>query len=455
MLHSPAASNASLPGAGFWGRFKSTPKTKDVELQRQQQQSAVAITRLLTLAFDEMETVRKLPSTFAELENLVRDWLRPPPDAVFGLRVPKEYVSMATARLVNGDYIYLTADETYQIAIMGAQGLRVEIVGDGPPPPDDEPPPPPPPPVLEMPATFNLELVPGQQVALDTIISSDELDMARMEDGTTVDGMFWGKLDIVHQGDTHKMEFSGTRIINSEEVPSDLLIDSRLISKLALVTSKPTVAKCHLNIYSPIQQYCDLVLSLSSYWKLGLAYPQPEPVAENKVKFFLRVHPGGAIEHFESATHATSLYYEAVPDPGLLDPQEFITPRNGFAMSFRDFVTHLGHVLDQLGMTLYARTNFINNNLSAFAQHKNIAYRLMSPSKIAAAIDISVTVENCVFTRLFLMFRGVSNDEMQLFSDAGEKEANAMNWRETISWSELSKDKGQFRVLETSILELS
>lgn len=79
----------------------------------------------------------------------------------------------------------------------------------------------------------------------------------------------------------------------------------------------------------------------------------------------------------------------------------------------------------------------------------------MSPSKIAAAIDISVTVENCVFTRLFLMFRGVSNDEMQLFSDAGEKEANAMNWRETISWSELSKDKGQFRVLETSILELS
>ena len=78
----------------------------------------------------------------------------------------------------------------------------------------------------------------------------------------------------------------------------------------------------------------------------------------------------------------------------------------------------------------------------------------MSPSKIAAAIDISVTVENCVFTRLFLLFRSVSDDEMQLFSDAGEKEANAMNWREVISWSELSKDKSQFRVLETSVLEL-
>lgn len=60
--------------------------------------------------------------------------------------------------------------------------------------------PPPPPPVLEMDATFNLELVPGQYVALDTLVSSDELDMARMEDGTTVDGSFWGKLDIVHDG---------------------------------------------------------------------------------------------------------------------------------------------------------------------------------------------------------------------------------------------------------------
>ena len=28
-------------------------------------------------------------------------------------------------------------------------------------------------------------------------------------------------------------------------------------------------------------------------------------------------------------------------------------------MSYADFVTHLGVVLDQLGMTLYARTNFI------------------------------------------------------------------------------------------------
>jgi hypothetical protein len=93
--------------------------------------------------------------------------------------------------------------------------------------------------------------------------------------------------------------------------------------------------------------------------------------------------------------------------------------------------------------------------MSAFASHKNIAYRFLSPAKIAAAIDISVTTENCVFTRIFLMFRGISDDELGMFADAGEKEANSVNWRERVGWSEMSKDPTQFRILETSILEIT
>ncbi|KAH9900974.1 hypothetical protein C8Q73DRAFT_742685 [Cubamyces lactineus] len=446
MLLSPAASNASLPTSqGFWGRFKSPKGNKEPEL-RERVQPPMALTRqrLLTLAYEDIETVRM------DLEALAREWIKPPPDAPLSLRVPIEYVSLHAARLVAGPYIYLTSEDSYQIAIMGVQGLRVEIVCDSPPPPDD----PPPPPVLEMPATFSLELMPGQHVALDTTITSDELDMARMEDGTTVDGSFWGKLDIVHDGDVHKMEFSGTRIQNTENVSTDLIVDSRVINKLA-VAAKPATARCHLGILAPQQQYCEVILSFSPFWRLGVSWPPAEPVEENKVKYFLRVHPGGALEHFETEITATSIYYEAIPEPGMLDPQEFISPRNGFAMTFRDFMPHLTRVLDQLGMSLYARTNFINNNMSAFSAHRNIAYRFMAPHKIASAIDISVTVENCVFTRLFLMFRGVTDDELNMFAGAGEKEANQANWRDRIGWSELSKDPTQFRVLETSVLEVT
>ncbi|CAL1704547.1 unnamed protein product [Somion occarium] len=442
MLHSPAGSNASLP---FWSRLR-TPKGKEAKIQ-QPQPMAVSPPRLLTLAFADMETIRMLPDSFAELEAVARDWIKPPPDAIFSLRVPVQYISWEASRLVSSDYLYLTGEDSYQIAIQGVRGFKVEIVSDGPPPPDD----PPPPPVLEMTGTFNLELMPGQTVALDTLISSDELDMSRMEDGTTVDGMFWGKLDVIHDGDTHKMEFTGTRIV--DDVPPELLVDSRIIQKLS-VASKPATAKCHLSILAPAQQYCDVVLSFSPLWKLRISLPPAEDVGPNKVKYFVRVHPGGALEHFESLMTTTALYYEAVPDPGMLDPHDFVAPRNSFAMSYRDFVLHLMTVLDTLGMSLHARTNFINNNLTAFATHKNIAYRFMTPSKIAAAIDISVTAENCIFTRLFMMFRGVPDEEMADFAGAGEKEAIQFNWREHIGWSEMSKDPTQFRVLETSILEL-
>jgi hypothetical protein len=162
-----------------------------------------------------------------------------------------------------------------------------------------------------MPATFSLELSPGQHVALETTISSEELDMARMEDGTTVGGSFWGKLDLTHRGDVHKMEFSGTRLPPGPEYPSDFLVDSRVVAKLS-AAAKPTTAKCQLSILSPTQQYCEVILSFSPFWKLGVAWPLAENMADNKVKYFLRVNPGGAIEHFESELVSTSLYYEAV-----------------------------------------------------------------------------------------------------------------------------------------------
>ncbi|KAF8163342.1 hypothetical protein B0H34DRAFT_695070 [Crassisporium funariophilum] len=451
MLLSPTSTNTSLPTQAFWNKFK--PKPKEPEIQNKQGPMAVARQRLLTLAYGEIETLCKLPHSFHELMAVAQDWTKPPPDAMFNLRVPVEYASIQAARLVAGDYIYLTGEDSYQIAIMGVQGIRVEIVSDAPPPPVEDPTPPPPP-VLEMPGFFDLELMPGQHVALDVTVSSDELDMSRMEDGTLVDGKYWGKLDIVHSGDTHTMEFSGTRLPPGEDYSPELLLDSRVISKLAVV-AKPTTAKCHLTILSPAQHYCDVVLVFSSLWKLGIAWPPPEHVEEHKIKYFMRVHPGGALEHFESEMVVTALYYEAVPDASMVDPNNFIAPRNGFAMSFRDFIPHLMIVLDQLGMSLHAKTAFINNNMSAFSAHKNIAYRFLSPSKIAAAIDITITTEPCVFTRIFLIFRGLTDDEVGIFAGAGEKEANAYNWREIVGWSEHSKDPEQFRVLETSVLEVS
>ncbi|KAF9230854.1 hypothetical protein BU15DRAFT_56798 [Melanogaster broomeanus] len=118
MLVSHRTTNASLPSQSFWGKSKN--------------KNALARQRILILAYGDMETVRVLPQSFAELEAGARDWTKLPPDTVFSLRVPTEFVSLQASRLISGPYIYLTGEDSYQIAIMGVRGIRVEIVSDEP-----------------------------------------------------------------------------------------------------------------------------------------------------------------------------------------------------------------------------------------------------------------------------------------------------------------------------------
>lgn len=55
-----SGSHSSLPSSqGFWGRFKTPKSNNQMELrEKQAQQMALSRQRLLTLAFDDMETIR-------------------------------------------------------------------------------------------------------------------------------------------------------------------------------------------------------------------------------------------------------------------------------------------------------------------------------------------------------------------------------------------------------------
>lgn len=163
-----------------------------------------------------------------------------------------------------------------------------------------------------MDGIFNLELSKGHHIGMDVTITSDELDMSRLEDGTTVGGVFWGKLDIVHDGDVHKMEFSGTRL-QDPNYSADFLFDSRVMNKLT-AAAKPATAKCSVAIFAPAgsMQYCEINLSTNPMWKIGMTWPPAENLSETSFKYFLRVHPGGALEHFETETVTTAIYYEVM-----------------------------------------------------------------------------------------------------------------------------------------------
>ena len=130
-----STSNASLPTSqGFWNRFKTPKSNKEAELREQRQaQLALSRQRLLTLVFDEMETVRMvsnalrilvshttdhrtpatqldhgvlysflgflddavfMPCSMQELDALARDWIKHPPEMPLHLRVPIEFASL-------------------------------------------------------------------------------------------------------------------------------------------------------------------------------------------------------------------------------------------------------------------------------------------------------------------------------------------------------------------------
>ncbi|EJU05587.1 hypothetical protein DACRYDRAFT_74849 [Dacryopinax primogenitus] len=416
---------------------------------------ALASTRpvYMTLVHGEMETIRILPKTYGDLEVVARDWLKPPEGTAFALRVPTDMASWAASRVIQGPWIWIGNDETWQIATQGIPGIRVEIVSDAAAPPPD-PPPRPPTPVLEMPATFNLELDPGQTVALETWVTSEEYDMSKTDDNIMVDGTFYGKLSIVHKPGTHTVDFTGTRY-RDPGLQGDFWMDASIMRRLALVSKQQSVARCQATIMAPSPQYCDFYITMSNLWRLGVTFPQAEILPDGRAKFFIRTaNKNGYLEHFHTETVVTSLYYEVTPEVGVDGAASYVKHWNGsFAVPFDMFIPHLYKILDSVGVPVKERTNFICNNINAFSHHKTIAFRLMSPKRLSSAIDISVTTDPSTCTRVFLLWRGLPDDELPLFDGRGAKEAAAFDWRDEIGWTEAALDAKNFRILELSIME--
>jgi len=151
--------------------------------------------------------------------------------------------------------------------------------------------------------------------------------------------------------------------------------------------------------------------------------------------------------------YTTHSYFS--PDPGAIDPTTIVGPHNSFAMSTAQFIPHLFKELDRLGLTPSTRTNFVSAQLPNFFTHRNIAYRFMSPSRLAQAIDLSVTCSPCIWTRLFLLYRGISDEEVTAFGGATEKDVPEDHWRNVIGVSDQSQNKDLFRIFETSVLEIT
>lgn len=189
------------------------------------------------------------------------------------------------------------------------------------------------PPITQMPCEFSLELTPGRHVALDTVCSSDALDMSRAEDGTLVAGQFWGCLKITHDlsaspsPGVHEMSFNGKRLDPNatphRPLPSNN--QSMLTDGPTLTTARPATLRSSIKIKALKDAYFDLAVGCSPMWRMTGSWPPAEEVGEFKSKWFVRASPGGVVEHFKSGVVVNELFYEAtcVPPYALSRPDFF------------------------------------------------------------------------------------------------------------------------------------
>lgn len=142
-----------------------------------------------------------------------------------------------------------------------------------------------------------------------------------------------------------------------------LMFDSCAMSKVA-ITIKPPRSSTSCMLY---QQYCDVVLTLNPLWKLAVTWSPA-------VKYFLRGHlvvrlnvsrvswslplcnPRWCMDPPASAFRLRIYFALHNANPGMVNPNNYIAPRNRYIMSFRDFISHRKNVLIRSTGNVPART---------------------------------------------------------------------------------------------------
>lgn len=89
-------------------------------------------------------------------------------------------------------------------------------------------------------------------------------------------------------------------------------------------------------------------------------------------------------------------------------------------------------------------------------KHKHIALRFLPQDEYEAAAPLDVSPVPNVVTRVFMLFRGVEEDQLELWSAARERASGSIDaWRAVVGVDvEKALDPSLFRVLEWGGMEV-
>ncbi|QRW10468.1 ubiquitin family protein [Ceratobasidium sp. AG-Ba] len=217
-------------------------------------------------------------------------------------------------------------------------------------------------------------------------------------------------------------------------------------------------------------------LALVAAWILSVVYP-PTPIQEasdgtQSVTWTVNSNPDGTLFDLRSLREVSYLFWEAHTNPALFssspascvsragkdtraifDPScPSITPSNSAFLPFNTVAGYIDDVLASLGLHTEARCSFITYWLPRLQHHNHIALRFLPRIEYEAAAPMRITPSPDVAIRIFMLFRGVEDSDVDQWGSAVK---DVSEWKDIVGVDmEKATDTNNFRALKWGGMEI-
>ncbi|KAL1738463.1 hypothetical protein HDZ31DRAFT_50954, partial [Schizophyllum fasciatum] len=233
-------------------------------------------------------------------------------------------------------------------------------------------------------------------------------------------------------------------------------------------------------LYAPRAIEATVRLSLVPEWAFSAVYPVV-PVYETKagqeLEWRVRTQQDGTLHELSTGLDAAYLYWEAEtkgarapsppPSPKLAMRQastkEIFRPalsgladEDSVVLLVSSVTPYLDSTLAAMGLHTEARTSFITYWLPSMLKHKHVALRFVEQAAYERAAPLVVSPAPDVVTRIFMLFKGVSEEELPGWSSAQLRAHEpATRWTDVVGVQQDSTlNAGLFRVIEWGGMEV-
>ncbi|KAK0480773.1 hypothetical protein IW261DRAFT_1685299 [Armillaria novae-zelandiae] len=217
-----------------------------------------------------------------------------------------------------------------------------------------------------------------------------------------------------------------------------------LLTRTALKRSYDVVdGKPVIYLFSPIEQEVSVQQSLINEWRFSAVYPvvSVKPSAllgRETITWRAITHNDQTLTEAATGLRASYLYWEATSESS---PARSFSPiwcnlndDDSVVLPVSTITPYLDNALASLGLNIEARTSFIT-------YHSYIALRFVPQNEYETAAVLHIEPSPDVVTRIFMLFKSISEDRLGEWSGAISRSQDNVEW-----WRELVLEWGGMEV---------